>query len=430
MAFSTGAGAGRITERSLNVLAVARRRTPQLVIGRIAEQASLGIVTLALARWLPVGEFAAASVLLIVNSLAVTLADLGLGYAVLALPVDRAASKSSLDRVRHISGAVLVLAVSAGWLLGGSVGLTIAGSGLIWALASESYIRGAGALRSGHAASVAVAHCAGGAALVLVTLSIAPGRGTLVLTVGLAAMHLTQILIPRGWRRAFELDGVPVGRAAIWGSQVGAVLIANADYAVAALLLGGQEYAVYLLAFRFAAAPTTLLANVAVRVGLLDLAGGDDAAREECFHRSVGRLFAVGTACAIGIVALAPGLSVIAGDDYQGLSNVLLIVAIGIPWRMINGQSGSLAIVEGAALTLAKSSVLRLLIVVLVATIGATGAGLIGLATAVTASTVLLTMSVQVWACRRARIRSWPALAQAGLVTLVLLGLVSVVVGS
>lgn len=395
---------------------------PLLVLGRMFDQGALGVVTLLLARWLPVSEFAAASVLLIVNSVAVTLADLGLGYAVLALSRSDRIEIRILQRLRVLNVTLAICGTVLGLSIGGTVGGVLAGSTLLWAAAGESYVRGAGALRLGNVRGVVRGQALGAISLLGAVMFVEPGRGVAVLSIGLLAKHLVEGLLATGWTTAFDQGGVRARTFSIFLSQGSAVVLANIDFAVAAALLGSMRYATYLLAFRFAQIPVTLIANVVSRTTLLRLADLPVGQRQDLIDRNFRNLFGLGLAGAVTLTLAGPLMSGVIGSAYDSLPAVLALVAVAVPWRMVAGQAGALFVIEGRAGALAGAFFPRLILSVTAMAAGVWLDGLRGFVLAGTLSVVLITAALLVWSARVAGLqasRNLPGLVIASLGILV-----------
>ncbi len=371
-----------------------------LIGGRVVDQGALGLSTLLLARWLPVHEFALASILLIVNSLAVTLADYGLGYQVLALPPGERLPAAALRRVRLTNSLVLLAALAIGALIHGDQGWLVAGGGVVWALAGEGYVRGAGAIRAGRNGSVVLGQIVGATAFLVAVAGVRPGSGVALLGAALAAKQLAEALAARGWRTAFAADAAARrGTMLIVLSQAAAFILANVDFAVAAALLGAEDYVVYLVAFRLAQVPVTLVANVFSRTAMVDYARADVLGRREAvFTSHVRGLFGVGCLAAVALAGLGPLIAQLLGSAYDDLPATVLLLVIGVPWRMAVGQAGSLLVVAGAANVLVRAFPVRLLGLGAALAVGAWVDGLAGLTAAGTGAMIVMT----VWLLGRA----------------------------
>jgi len=371
-----------------------------LVGGRVIEQSALGLSTLLLARWLPVDEFALASVLLVVNSLAVTLADYGVGYQLLALPPGGVLPLASLRRVRLTNGVVFGLALAVGAVAGGDDGWLAVGSGVVWAIAGEAYIRGAGAIRAGRRASVVVGQAVGASLFLIGIAGVRPGNGVFVLGAALAAKQIAEGVAARGWRASFSSGAATrPGTVPIFLSQAASVILANVDFAVAAALLGAGDYVVYLVSFRVAQVPVTLVANVMSRTAMVDYANVDGKpARQRVFDHHVRQLFALGCLVAIVLASLGPLAADVLGDAYDDLPATLLVLVVGVPWRMVVGQAGSLLVVAESAGVLVRAFPLRLGGLLAALAVGAWIGGLAGLSAGGVGAIIVMT----VWLLERA----------------------------
>ncbi len=396
-----------------------------LVLGRVLDQGSLGMATLLLARWLPLPEFALVSVLLIVNSVAVTLADLGVGYAVLATKGDSSLDVGRLHRVRGFNAGLVVCGLAGGVALGGTSGGLLAASTLVWAAAGESYVRGAGALRVGNVRGLVKGQALGAAALLVTLAMVQPGRGLGVLAFGLVAKQLSEAAFARGWNSAFSVGGDRVFASSIFVSQAAALILANVDFIVAAAVLGRDSYAIYLVAFRFVQIPVTLLANVLSRTAIVNLTNLEVDQRQALMDRNFARLFAGGAIAGVGLTLAGPALASVLGPSYDSLPKVIALLAVSIPWRMVAGQAGALFIVQGRAGSLAAAFVPRLLVAVGAMAVGASLGGMRGLLIGTNVCVVLTTTGLLLWSSRIAGLRTRPALPALALGSITLTGLVA-----
>jgi O-antigen/teichoic acid export membrane protein len=392
-------------------------RTAHLLLGRIAEQGSLGLTTILAARYLPVDEFAAASVVLVVNSIALAVADLGLSYTILARPPDQAVASRSLHLVRSWGLAIAVVGASVGLIVGGRWGLATATAAFIWPLAAEARLRASTALRASRTASLSAAQLLGACLLLGATvLAVRPGNGVIVIGLALGGKHLVEIIIPRGWSSAFSRHGAAVRSGPVWGTQMAATAAANLDYVVAGLVLGEVGLAVYLLAFRVASVAPSLIANVAVRRTLVDLVVLDRAGQIKHFVSTTKQLFVLGALTAGVTAAGSPLLSLAVGDGYPGLNQVLLVVVVATPFRMVAGQAGSLAIAQARAPELLRVEIVRAGSLVLATLLGGLAFGLAGLVGASSLATIGSTVALHYWVARDRAPSYWQVLPMAGVV--------------
>jgi O-antigen/teichoic acid export membrane protein len=322
-----------------------------LLASRVVEQGTIGIGALLLARAAGVEGFAAPSAILVFNSLAVTLADLGLGTDVLRLGPHEFASRRRLRSMRQIDVVGAVLATAVGASLGGDARVVAIGAGVMWFASAESYVRRSGAIRKGAIRSV-VAGEIGGSVVLAGAFAFAcasPDQAPVALVIGFVAKSVVESMSSRRWQECFSAEGVVGDQLALWLAQVVAFAIANLDFVAVSLLLGAPPFAVYALAFRLSNAAPSQLAYVAGRTASVDLAARPHE-RDVVYRRYFRPLFAMGLIAAIGTALAAPLLPrLLAADEWDSITGVLLVLAVAIPWRMVLGLGGTLMIVARRA---------------------------------------------------------------------------------
>lgn len=388
-----------------------------LLAARAVEQGALALMLIVLARRLGPELFAPVSVLFVVNSLAVTASDFGLGLDLLRLPQERVLALAALRRVQLANFFVGVGALMVGLVIGGLWGAVIVTSGLIWGLSAEAYIRGAGALRRGLARHTAVADVAASLFALVAVLALATGDGVevvLVTGLALAARHLIGAAMLRGWRADFSTLGERARPTTPWISQLLAFATANVDYLVAGIFLGPQFLSIYLVALRLANAAPSQIANVTNRIAVADFAAASSESRQGLYSRVAVRVGLIASAAALATAAAAPLLPWLLGPSWSEVAPVAVVLATAVPARMLAGIAGALALATHAA---------RLLIVVEVGRLAATAAALfaaalIGAPIFVVAASVVATGSTAVIhyaIARHAQVRTpawmWPSTA-------------------
>lgn len=342
-----------------------RLSSGHLLTARAAEQLALAAATLVLAQRLSPSAFAPVGVVLVVNSLAITIADLGVGLRALRLDAGALVGRESIRLVRRVNLGLTVIAATAGALVGGESGAVIGISGCLWLLAAEANIRKAVALRWGETARVAKAEV-GGAAALAVGVLLAWGRPASALawvSIGLAAKHLLEAGHLRSWRRAFGMAERERDWLGVWGSQALAFAIGNVDYLVVGALLGARALAIYTVAYRVANAVPSQVAFVAGRSITVDLTSGRLEDRQQRYERYCFVLFGAGAFGALAVLGSSWALSSFLGPAWTGTGWTLAVLALAAPWRAVLGTAGTLALISGGAGHLVRWETVRLVAV-------------------------------------------------------------------
>ncbi len=342
------------------------RRIPRvrgLLVSRTVDQAVIGLASLGLARELGLDAFAAISVLLVVNSLAVTASDFGVGTSVLRHEKRETVALSVMSRLRLANGSFAALAVVAGALIGGETGLIVAAAGLMWALSGEAYVRKSSVVKQGLEREAVVAELL--SAVVFALFSIAafarPDDAVWLVAAGFTLKHAVEVPVAHSWRGMFSPSGDVVRLGAIWGTQMLAYATANLDYLVIGLFFTPAAFSVYVLAFRIANVIPSQITFAVSRVSLVAFAH-DELRVQHTYDRYVRNLFLVGIGAAVATGAVALVLPGILGEEWEAIVAVLLVLAVGVPWRMVLGVSGSLALAADAASQLLRWETARLIV--------------------------------------------------------------------
>lgn len=384
-------------------------RTPfrPLVLSRTAEQAALGLGSLLLARALGPAAFAPVAVLFVVNSLAVQISDLGLGFAVLRTPPGAQLARASLSSVRRaaigaaMAGALLAVVVAV--VVGATAAWVVFGGALVWPLTAEAYVRKASALKLGATLQVVEAEVAGATAFgvgVALVIWARPGLGWIVAV--FVAKSVVELVTVRTWRDMFSPEGLRARSGPEWLGQVMTYLVANADYVVVASTLGPSDLARYVVSFRVASALPSLVAHPVTQSAFVELAAAED---RDPIHRSiVRRALLAGGAGAVLVLAAAPVLPWVLGGEWEGTGAVMAVLAPAVPIRMLLGTTVALAITVGAARQVVVWEAGRLVAVAAATAAGAVLGGLVPAAGAASAATIVSVGAEHVLAARSASI--------------------------
>lgn len=407
---------------------VAGRRLPALLASRLVEQAALGGASLLLAWRLGPAAFAPISALFVANSAAVTLSDYGVGLAVLRRSPTELIDANSLTRTRQVNLAVAVAGLVVGLVHGGAVGIVIAGSGLLWALSAEAFIRKAAVISSGDGHRSAVAELLGALAFIVPVLLFAEGDAALAVVAGaLVAKHLVEIAAVREALGCFAPEGVSSRWHTLWATQALAYAIGNVDYVIVAVVLGAKAFAIYTLAYRLAMVVPSVVGYVATRTAVTDLGSlppGD--VRQRTFVGYVRALFSAGLVGALAVAGCVVVLGPMLGARWDLVIPTVLVMSVAIPWRMIAGQAGALVIATDGASALMRWEIVRLAASVL--TLGV--AAMIGYWPFVGIASVVwvcATLLLHAAAVRLAGMREWRALRWFALLSMLLTVVLSVV---
>lgn len=311
---------------------------------------------------------------------------------------------------------MVLLAVAAGLLIGGDAGVVVVAGGVLWALNAEVSTRKAACLKQERVTTAAMSEIAGAVVFSLGTVAVIAGDvGVAPIAAVFVAKQLMEIALLRGWVAAFASDGARANAGPEWLSQVFTYLIANVDYALIALLRSPEDLSVYVVAFRVASVAPALLARPITHAAYLDLppaAPGDRQAVYDGLMRKAGRSGMIG----LGVVlVLAPLIPLFLGSDWVETGQIMAILAIAVPWRMVLGVTVAIAITSGHAREVVKWESIRLLVIAIAVVVGAS-IGLVALAIAVVIGTITTIAVEHALATRLARLSprvsvSWGAVA-------------------
>src|SRR5690606_7523643 len=101
-------------------------------------------------------------------------------------------------------------------------------------------------------------------------------------------------------------------------------------------------FGVYLLGFRVANAPSAPLGAVVLRWGLARLGPEGHEERSRTHRRAATGLFLLGVAALAATVAVALVLPELIGERWRGAAAIAAIIAIALPWRLVDGLIGAL----------------------------------------------------------------------------------------
>lgn len=399
-----------------------------LVVSRVAEQATLGVASLLLARWLGPDAFVPVAVLFILNSLAIQVSDLGLGFGVLRSPSDRPLARVLFTRVRIVDGSVAVVGLVVGGVLGGDVGAVVAIGSVIWYLSAESYVRKTVALKRGRVRRLVVAEIVGTAvfAVFVAAAYFDLDRAVVLVGLGLLAKLATEALLLRDWRSMFVTEGATRGSTGEWLGQVMTYVIANVDYLLIGLLMSPEDLSRYVIAFRVASAAPALLASPLTQAAFIEMADTDPVHRQESYDGLVRRIAALG---GLGVAVVAAGAPVVGwflGSSWAGVGALMVILAWAIPWRLLLGPSVAMAVTAGKAWRVVAWESGRLVAVATAVVIGAQF-GLVQVAAAMAGTTILALTIEHVLSTRTVDVDVRPLTVGAAGVGIVAVGLSAVV---
>lgn len=317
-----------------------RTEAGALLASRIVEQATYGLGALLLAARLGVDGFVPISVLLVVNSFAITASDVGVGLAVLRLPEGARLARGSLRRLRLGNLGIAAVAGAAGVLVGGRDGAVVALSGLLWLTSAEAFVAKSALVRLHRASRSAAVEVAGTAVLAagLALAAVEVDHAHLIAGGALVLKHVVEAALAGPWAR--DLVGDAVGPAdelrLLWLAQVVSYATANVDFLIVGQVFGGRAFAVYVLAFRLSNTLPSQVAHVVGRLSMVDF--GTASAVDEwqrAYDRYVGRLLRLGFVGVLVTAAGAPVVTWLLGDEWRSLGWIVVVLAVAVPWRMV-----------------------------------------------------------------------------------------------
>jgi PST family polysaccharide transporter len=378
-----------------------RRAARSLTAARVLEQGALAVVLIVLARRLSVASFGEASLAVALQAVAMTASDLGVGLALLRIPGHAPVDERSWRRTLQVNRVVLAVAAIAAIAapLVGPVAAVAAAVGAMWWSSALAYIAKASTLRARQPAQVARVEVASS----LVFLAMAVGLVTDDLPfVTLGAAYVVRNLIEAGalrtWTRAaFAPSGAPLRARWVWVTQVASYVTSNIDYLVVGVVLGPVDLGIYSLAYRAASFVPSQVSFVVGRVAIVSLADRTGADRWGAARALVVRLFVLGAAAGLVALVVAPLVPDLLGEQWEPSVDVMLLLLVGLPWRLVLPVAGIMALVEDKVRELAPVELARLALTVAALSVGAV-AGVTGVAVAATlvpiAATFLLFASI------------------------------------
>lgn len=330
----------------------------RLGASRVIEQGTLMLGAVLLARVSTPSEYAPVAVLLTVSSASLTLADLGLGVQVLRVPE---AGIPRLFRRPLLVSAAIGLAVTVLSLLlpiGRDQVLIGVSLGLMWSLSTVLNVARSLALQQRREQLQLCATISASvgflAAVLLLPSSIAVVAGVALVARSLIELALLIPLLglssaeePHDWKVFFN--------------QLLAFVGTNLDFVIVAAALGPEAFALYLLAFRVSAGPTAVLATVFTRIGASRLASMEPSIRSTKLRGWLRIGFGLGVLVALGIAAVSPLLGWLLGGEWASIGDIVRILAIATPFRLIHGLLGSSFLVEKADHLLLRIELVRVM---------------------------------------------------------------------
>lgn len=395
---------------------LAGSRYGPMTVARVLDQAAMGVITLVLAARLEVSVFGAASVLLIVASLAGSIADGGRSLAIIRLADDTRIGADSLRAMRLLNLAAAIVAAAIGLLvLDGTWQVVVGTAGIVWGLTAEQTIGRAAmiATRQERRCARVEITAAISAVFVLVFVGFDHPVGALP-----ASLCARSIVVAVGARRALAekreaSGGESVGSALVLSQALG-YAIANVDYVIALVMLGPGPLGLYLLGFRVANLAPAQLSSALWPVALNELAGDVDAGA--VYRRLLRSALWIGVLGALATIALSPLLPVVLGERWGDVVPVVILLAPAIPFRLTFGLAGSVFVARGQERALVRYEVIRLLTTASALAVGAIY-GLGQFAAAATGMTIIAHGVLHHMARRLLSIRGTPWRLAAALVS-------------
>jgi O-antigen/teichoic acid export membrane protein len=390
-----------------------------MAVGRIADQAALGIAGLVLAARLSVESYAAVALVLVGHSVGATLSDLGLAHELLRLGPGERAALRYLRAVRVVNVACLAIA----GLLWATVGPVSALVVALWAANSEAMLRQSTAMLDNDHRRLGIAQMV--AAAVLLTLVVALVHDAEALGLAIAARVAVELvaLRPSGrWfsaghdaRRDLQPLRVLVTHSIGFGNR-------NVDFLIGAPFLGAAGFARYVFAYRLANAGFAPVGTIATRLGISELAGGGEELASR-YRRGTTALFVGGTAAAVVTALGALAVPWLVGDRWAGAVALILLLTVALPFRFIDGVISPLLYVSANHDNAIALELVRLAVIVAAVVVGAALGGVTGLAVAMSAATIVSVVAGHRWAAKKAGIAGPAWLDSAAAVALLVLGI-------
>ncbi|MGH9086033.1 MAG: oligosaccharide flippase family protein [Acidimicrobiales bacterium] len=385
-----------------------------LTAARVLEQAALAATLIVLARRLSVASFGEASLAVAFQAVAITASDFGVGLALLRLPGRAPVDQRSRRRAQRINrwvlaGTALVTALAAPVI--GRPAVVVVVAGAMWWSSALAYIAKAATLRARHPGRVASAEIT--SSIVFLALAVAVvGDDLPFVTLGGAYVvrNLVEAGALRSWSTAaFSPSGALLHSRWVWVTQVTSYVTANIDYLVVGLALGPVDLGIYSLAYRAANLLPSQVSFVVGRVAILTLADQAGADRWTAARSLVVRLFVLGSAASLLALVVAPVVPDLLGEQWEPSVDVILVLLVGVPWRLVLPVAGLLALVEDKARALVRWEVARLALTAVALAVGSLG-GVTGVAIAATVVTIVATFVYD------AAIGPRPSIARSGIV--------------
>ncbi|MCB1256364.1 MAG: oligosaccharide flippase family protein [Microthrixaceae bacterium] len=332
-----------------------------LGIGRAAEQAAYGSAMLVLAARMTVREFGSIATLFVINSVVLTLSDLGVAHDIVRTPNNVLYPVRGVHIQRVVNAILAFISIAVGLLISGDAGLLILIGGMLWAVGGEAYVRQAAALRLGKIRRlVAIDFGLAAVFILLIVFLASPTHALTVVGMSLILHHLlVVVLLPIGSAAIgpTSLDSRPFGF--LLNHSLG-YITRNIDYILAGPLLGPSAFSSYVLGFRVANAPTAPLGSIVLRWGLTRFAAESAEERELTHRRAAVLLIAAGCLGMCLTLLLAIALPWAIGDRWRMAASVSIILALALPWRMIDGLIGAVGFSSNSDVLLNRFEIFRI----------------------------------------------------------------------
>jgi O-antigen/teichoic acid export membrane protein len=350
-----------------------RTRVSLLSLSKAIDQGSLFASTLLVAWMLGPADFAALGALLVFNSLAVQVSNLGTGFVIYASTLDAPLPGRSIRTVR-VAG-VIAIAFGVGLMLTMGSWLWLA-AGLLWSLSGEAYLRKAVALRADRITRVVTAEISGAALCIAVAIPGTAAGWTSALGAALVAKHVLELSILMHLR-ARPAVGRSSAQWSVFGGQAMTFVASNVDYLVVGLLLSSSSFSIYVIAFRLVSALLALSGQAITQDTFVRLATSKRS-RWQSEFRATQR-----TALAVGVVGAVVGAcggwvgQFVLGASWADLGWTASALALAVPARFLVGPSIAVLVSSGHPGAVVRAEGLRALSTASAAALGSM-AGLIG----------------------------------------------------
>ncbi len=224
------------------------------------DQFALGVASLLIARRTGTQAFAPFATIFILYAFTAQVGDTGLAFAILRTRIEQPISSRSWTVRMLANGVVAAMAVAAGLLVGGSVGVVIGFGGLSLLTGPAVYIGRASLQRSRHTRRLSMGEATGAVAFLTAVVLLVRDADDLFAFASICIVkHLIELAVQQWPAGVFDSAGIPVRTQGVWVSQLVTYATANVDYLIVGALLGEVALSIYAIGFRLASAFSSIV---------------------------------------------------------------------------------------------------------------------------------------------------------------------------